>query len=1298
MKRYLLSFIVICFFFLTNAQVVTTTCGNDTIILEVENYNNGIIEWEESLDSTLWLTIEGETGESYKFFPSETKYYRASVITAECDPLYSAITLVQLAPKAYAGSDREFGGNTAKLMGSYETGSVGTWSIIEGENGSITNPNDPYSEFTGEYDEPYQLIWTVTNGCGQSTDTVSIVLEEIKAKDNFIVVDNTDIIAGDSAERASGIYRIQFSDASIMPSDTMMLIGMREDISFIVKILSYTKENDFYVISTAVGGIEDIIQSGPVNVGDGVNESMVNDGKSKFSEFPTRKTLKEYAKNKNQVVIYSSDFSDQYGNRMSISRKKSSSKGLKLSIPDQELFASEDGLISASIENTYVRFEPNFVCDFKIGFFTIKKIKIGLENGEFEYNYKLSISATAAKELSKEVELLELSNNTVFMVGPVPVLIASSFTIKAAASLSAAATLTVSEEKNYQKNFTALLKGDKLKNVEFISFSTSKTTTESSYSLEGRLDAEFTIGPEISVELYKVIGPYFELPLTFAAGICMNQNLNWSAEASLGIEGNLGVRAHLGSLSLFDIQHTLFKAELMRPLVLPYKLALRSGNSQKGFQETLLGKPITLKVTSNYGFGVPLVPVRFWLDEGDGSIYDDVKFTDKDGMVTVDDWTIGTNSTSQLEISVLNCDDEDIEKNSPLTAYAYTVFDCSNTDLAISFTKNENAVIPLAKGGKAPYSYSTDGFNFSASVPEFDNLIEGNFKVYVKDDNLCNANKAVSIKIQDPCTVSPLFIDVYSEANTFQFTGIGGNSPYQFSIDNTTSFTDNSLYSNLEEGTHTVYIKDAKDCMDSDAIAIEHFDANAINALKPKNNAQYYTASDINFQWQTGLYAENQIYDLYLEKEGEAYTAIAQNLTLEEYTHTATLDFSSLYNWKVVVKDANGVEKDFRKFSFTTMSDPSILAQVPTLLQPQNEALINDFTTLKWEKQNGDFKYDVYIDGNLVAYALTCDSVLVNNLTPSMTYNWKVVIKNILTSETIESPEWNFEVKSLLPNVNTNVVMDRYDVWAICGGTITSEGLAPVTSRGICYGQYENPTIDSSHMELGAGLGFFEDTISGLKQETDYYVRAYAINNHGISYGNQETFTTTPPLPRDFDGNIYSTVKIGNQEWFAENLKTTKYNDGTDVTTWWYNNDISNKEIYGGLYNFYDVVMTENGGKNVCPIGWRIPSQADFEELLAFIGDSSSIKLREMGTQYWLDGGYGFGTDDYGFSARGTGLYSEGKYWNVGQRTILMTSDKLTNPSMGDYPTGFVINYNGINSYFSDRGKDERWSIRCIKD
>ena len=103
----------------------------------------------------------------------------------------------------------------------------------------------------------------------------------------------------------------------------------------------------------------------------------------------------------------------------------------------------------------------------------------------------------------------------------------------------------------------------------------------------------------------------------------------------------------------------------------------------------------------------------------------------------------------------------------------------------------------------------------------------------------------------------------------------------------------------------------------------------------------------------------------------------------------------------------------------------------------------------------------------------------------------------------------------------------------------------------------------------------------------------------------------------DIDSNVYKTIKIGNQVWMTENLKTTRYNDGspipnvTDNTTWstsnietaafcWYDNDsVGYSQLYGALYSFR--VGSESNTFNVCPIGWDVPNQTDWLELRSFL-------------------------------------------------------------------------------------------------
>lgn len=115
----------------------------------------------------------------------------------------------------------------------------------------------------------------------------------------------------------------------------------------------------------------------------------------------------------------------------------------------------------------------------------------------------------------------------------------------------------------------------------------------------------------------------------------------------------------------------------------------------------------------------------------------------------------------------------------------------------------------------------------------------------------------------------------------------------------------------------------------------------------------------------------------------------------------------------------------------------------------------------------------------------------------------------------------------------------------------------------------------------------------------------------------------------DFDGNIYETVKIGDQTWMKENLKTTKLNNGvsienmTDNFGWsetmspaycWYECVPANKDIFGGIYN-YTAVSTGR----LCPQGWHVPSIDDWNELVDYLGGIAAAggKMKESGTEHW---------------------------------------------------------------------------------
>lgn len=146
---------------------------------------------------------------------------------------------------------------------------------------------------------------------------------------------------------------------------------------------------------------------------------------------------------------------------------------------------------------------------------------------------------------------------------------------------------------------------------------------------------------------------------------------------------------------------------------------------------------------------------------------------------------------------------------------------------------------------------------------------------------------------------------------------------------------------------------------------------------------------------------------------------------------------------------------------------------------------------------------------------------------------------------------------------------------------------------------------------------------------------------------------------KDADGNTYHTVTIGTQVWMVENLKTTKYNDGTSIplvtdnTAWsalttpaytWYNNDMSsNKATYGALYNWYVI----NTGK-LAPTGWHVASDAEWNTLITYLGGASVAggKLKEAGTEHWVFPNAN-ATNNYGFRALPGGIRSANGLFNI---------------------------------------------------
>lgn len=205
-----------------------------------------------------------------------------------------------------------------------------------------------------------------------------------------------------------------------------------------------------------------------------------------------------------------------------------------------------------------------------------------------------------------------------------------------------------------------------------------------------------------------------------------------------------------------------------------------------------------------------------------------------------------------------------------------------------------------------------------------------------------------------------------------------------------------------------------------------------------------------------------------------------------------------------------------------------------------------------------------------------------------------------------------------------------------------------------------------------------------------------------ISGCNKEE--NTPEKVTDIDGNVYTTVTIGTQVWMVENLKTTKYNNGIPIPNvtsnsdwgiltsgayaWYENNQATYKDTYGALYNWYAV----NTG-NLCPTGWRVPTDAEWTALTDYVGGASLAGTKLKATSGWENGGNG--TDDFGFSARPGGYRDDhGDSDRVGYGGTWWSSTEYSTSNAW----GRDMYYNGSNVYRGTGSKSWGFSVRCLRD
>ena len=242
---------------------------------------------------------------------------------------------------------------------------------------------------------------------------------------------------------------------------------------------------------------------------------------------------------------------------------------------------------------------------------------------------------------------------------------------------------------------------------------------------------------------------------------------------------------------------------------------------------------------------------------------------------------------------------------------------------------------------------------------------------------------------------------------------------------------------------------------------------------------------------------------------------------------------------------------------------------------------------------------------------------------------------------------------------------------------------------------------------LLGNVGFSQvDSVYIVKGDSVLAVYATTDVDSVIFHNPNPIDTTINSTITDADGNVYTSVTIGTQEWMTENLRTTKYSDGTSIpnvtgkTDWYklstgawcnYDNSSTNDVTYGKLYNWYAVNTSK-----LCPTGWHVPTDAEWTILTDYLtanGHSGKEGTALKSTSGWSSGN---GTDDYGWLGLPGGYrYSaSGLFKYIGGNGFWWSSSQ----SFTDY--AWYRNLGGSNdsvyrNYFNKRNG---FSVRCLRD
>ena len=468
------------------------------------------------------------------------------------------------------------------------------------------------------------------------------------------------------------------------------------------------------------------------------------------------------------------------------------------------------------------------------------------------------------------------------------------------------------------------------------------------------------------------------------------------------------------------------------------------------------------------------------------------------------------------------------------------------------------------------------------------------------------------------CENTDLQISMVTTGENISPVVSGGEEPYQYSLDGITYSSEIPVFSIYTPGEFSVFVKDVHECQVVLSFVVEPYDPCLESELS------------------VFIYVEENTVELNAS-EGTPPYLFALDYP-PNYSGTDWYGYLSPGIHIAYVKD------DIECIDSVIFEIPEDAVSPLAAIYPADNQYYIPVANVTFEWLAGNYAenqiYDLYLKLDGETYSQTAANHEDESFTYAGTlefnslYYWSVVVKD-QAGITKDSAEFSFTTSNQDPTLpNPAVLVSPENGMMIDSASVNLEW---VDQPGdFVYDVY----IDDSDASYLTALNLSDSlyTVTNLQDETTYYWKIVTKSLETGLTAESDVFSfiiDTVSTITDIEGNVYQTVVIGGQKWMQENLKALRYNDGIpiekiiDDTLWkntitpaycWYNNDsITYASTYGALYNWYTVDTLSNGNKNVCPFGWHVPNNDEWNELFNYLGGwvIAGSKMKQTGTVLW---------------------------------------------------------------------------------